>query len=70
LNAWEEWARDASPDLLAAFDGATHGVMAEARRKYGQVVPGTQDYLNCKSDMIEALNNLAEAIQGAHDAQY
>lgn len=69
LGAWRSWAENASPELMALFDAGSRNVVYEVRRRYpGDCGPNHPGYQEMKHEATTALDNLAETIQGEHDA--
>jgi len=67
ISAWRIWARDASPQLLEAFESKSGGIIKEIRRLYPlDCAPTHPSYLHMRREMIEKLDQLALEIEESH----
>lgn len=65
--AWRSWAAQASPELLAAFNGRTREVMAGIRSEYPPMLrPSSSEYAELRAKCSCALLELAQE----HDPDY
>lgn len=70
-SVWRSWALHASPELLEKFNDQVLETIQGARAQHpAQVHPSSGEYRNMKRDCVNALNRLAEQIQGEYDAEH
>jgi len=70
-GAWRSWSANAPMELLDCFNAGSRAVVAEVRRRYpADCGPKHPAYQQMKSEATQALDDLAETIQGEHDAIY